>query len=78
MRMLVKNISRWHPISLAVWDWRVLEILDEIRDEMDDERCKPAVKEHFIASMRWIEEHEGQGAVEIHWRDGKAEKMMDE
>ena len=75
---LVKNVPGWHPVTLAVWDWRVLEFMDEGRGVMDQEQVGKAVEGYYLAALRWDEQWEGKGAVEISWRDGEVVKVTRE
>ena len=67
IRSLVRHIPTWHPRSIRVWDWRVVEAMlkKEIGNVQDSRR---RVKEGFLAKLSWDPEGE---VVEVRWCDGE-------
>lgn len=71
---LVKNIPIWHPILVAVWDWRMLEAMfNGVVGGSEEE--KAMIKDLFYAKMAWNTEWDGQGTVEVTWRDGIVDRI---
>lgn len=75
MRRMVKNIPNWHPITFAVWDWRVLHVIYERTLSMNGQGGEMKHKDYSIVSMTWNADWEGKGAVELRWRDGLAMRV---
>jgi DNA ligase-4 len=67
IRSLVRHIPAWHPRSIRVWDWRIVEAMlkREIGNVQDS---KKRAKEAFFAKLSWDPEEE---LVEVQWRDGE-------
>ncbi len=74
---LLKNVQAWHPISLAFWDWRVLEI-ERNRDGAKGSDHLVTAEDQFYAKMTWNPQWESQGAVEVEWRDGSMDRVLRE
>lgn len=80
MRKLLKCVRMWHPLPFAVWDWRVLDVIDigiegyvPKENEMSKEEF---IKAHFYAKMTWNAEAGSQGAVETVWTDGISSNVL--
>ena len=71
---LVRHIPAWHPRSVRVWDWRIVEAMlkDEVGDAGDR---KKRVKEAFFAKLSCDPEKE---MVEVRWREGEVSRMPKE
>ena len=78
MFRLVKNVPIWDPISFAVWDWRILQVIDEGNIPVEDEGVRSMYERRFYANMGWNAEWEGRGAVVVKWRDGTEIKVEKE
>lgn len=74
---LLKNVELWHPISVAFWDWRVLEVVSK-GDGLRGEDQQKEMEDLFYAKMAWDSRWENQGAVEVRWRDGSVDRVLRE
>lgn len=74
MWQIVKNVPIWHPIPVAFWDWRLLNLISN-RDNLETGEQQEIVEALFFARMTWNTEWEGQGAVEVRWRDGSVDRV---
>lgn len=69
---LVRHMSRWHPRSVRVWDWRGVEAMlnGEIQDTEEDRRR--LVNTNHVAKLWWIPERE---VAAVRWEDGMIEEL---
>jgi len=74
---LLKNVELWHPISVVFWDWRVLELVSN-GDGLRGEHHRKEMEDLFYAKMTWDSRWENQGAVEVRWRDGSVDRVLQE
>jgi len=77
MLSLLENVQIWHPISVAIWDWRILEVISDV-DSPKGETNRKVVEDLFYAKMTWAAQWESQGAVEVRWRDGSVDRVLQE
>ncbi len=74
---LVPHIPHWHPQQVLIWDWRLVEAI--LKDEVGDEAEKTRLaKERFFAKMSWNPDSEGQGTVEVQWRNWSVSRVSKE
>lgn len=74
---LVPHIPHWHPQQVLIWDWRLVEAI--LKDEVVGEAEKTRLaKEHFFAKVSWNPDSEGQGTVEVQWRNWSVSRVSKE
>ena len=71
LRALMEHVRTWYPISFAVWDWKILQMLGHGKDDA-------AIRNLFWVKMVWVPEWAGGGTFEACWRDGLVERMSQE
>lgn len=71
MGSLMRNVPRWHPRKVRVWDWRAVEasLKGQIKNEDEDRKWK---NHAFVARMSWIPERQ---VVVVRWKGDKVDEV---
>ena len=67
---LLRNVPLWHPRSVRVWDWRVVEAL--LKGEIKEEERRRWINNSYVAKMSWIP---GREIVVVQWKDGEVSEV---